>query len=139
MDKQLIERIALEEAGEYGLETDAALTDFAHRFLARVDAERDNDAKAWISDGFITTDRSKVNQWSQNGYEVNPLFLSPTIPEGMALVKKAVLRDRGFVYTPWNVSGAAIPIVTVQFDLNDWDSRDAFAEAMLAAAQGERK
>lgn len=38
MDEKMIEWIALEEAGEHGLETDAALIDFAHRFLARINS-----------------------------------------------------------------------------------------------------
>ena len=90
MDKQLIERIALEEAGEYGLETDAALTDFAHRFLARIDAERGKEAVATK----LATDNPfscfKVSLADSEKLAALPagtkLFLSPTIPEGTALV-----------------------------------------------------
>ena len=85
MDKKLIERIALEEAGEYGLETDAALSDFAHRFLARVDAERGKGAHAWEDvDRFYSKDDPELSGHIRE--TATPLFLSPTIPEGWALV-----------------------------------------------------
>ena len=93
MDKQLIERIALEVAKDLvfpGFEIDAvmssALTKYAGAFLARIDAERGKDAVAFrLTDG-DDVEYNGIDQFSCGRTGGEPLFLSPTILEGMALV-----------------------------------------------------
>ena len=96
MDKQLIERIALEVAKDLvfpGFEIDAvmssALTKYAGAFLARIDAERGKDAVAWFVNSEPVGRNPHYEQISkeyEGGIGTFPLFFSQTIPEGMALV-----------------------------------------------------
>ena len=127
MDKQLIERIALEEAGEYGLETAAALTDFAERFLARIDAERGKAAVAWRLENGIGGEPCLLNHKFFS--DMKPLFLSPTIPEGMA---KDAKRYRELKSGNYSVDKF------VSYSYGWTDVPMAVLDETLDAAQGER-
>lgn len=140
MDKQLIERIALEVCDGIPLEMKMHLPGysvrFAERFLPRIDAERGKDAKAWLhgsrpeSDVITTAVR---NVWNgvvlgqMAAYNI-PLFLSPApeIPEGMALVQIAIT-DAGV-----DAAGAECQPGQCAYDVASklWEK--------LIAAQGER-
>lgn len=91
MNKELIERIVAEVDDEMesfdnsgpgpGIHffEPAELTEFVTRCIARIDAERGKGAFLWVdADG----DTFKANLYGK----CRPLFLSPTIPEGMALM-----------------------------------------------------
>ena len=169
MDKQLIERIALEVAEAMpkgflwregcGYEAGvikSEVRDFAHRFLARIDAERGKEAVAWFAcadnNGSVPLElwgfdeksckhavlenaRSVGWKGTIDGYLlhmswiIRPLFLSPTIPEGVALV-------------PVEPSEAMLEAWKAQIMVPVGSSPEAKArrayKAMLAAAQGER-
>jgi len=130
MDKQLIERIALEAAEEFismantsPLVFKCHIPEFAHRFLARIDAERGNEAVGQLVDeGF------KQIHWFSKPPVGSLLFRSPTIPEGMALdaARYRYYRDR--------VLSEFHPLKACTSD--EFDSE--IAAEMLAAAQGER-
>ena len=90
-----VEEIALEISKEMGLEDDEANFEFAQRLIAAVDAERGKDAVGWMWQHEDTGNMGVIDQWQiDNGWEegnprihiIGPVFLSPTIPEGMALV-----------------------------------------------------
>ena len=131
MDKQLIERIALEVAKEIYLgenqswRKDGIINEFAHAFLARIDAERGKEAVATK----LATDNPfscfKVSLVDSEKLAALPagtqLFLSPTIPEGMALVPpEKPLPDL---------------MLASYHEAIGWN---ACREAMIAAAQGEK-
>ena len=136
MDKQLIERIALEKrnALEHETKRNIAAPDWdiqalVTRCLARIDAERGKDAIGYIEKhmlerikefGFAHVEVSNINRSSSRV----PLFLSQTIPEGMALVPVEATKAMRAAGAAW---------------INSCDSYDAVTiyEAMLAAAQGE--
>ena len=97
MNKELIERLALECADKWDLPGDSeTIMDFAVAFLAAVDAERRKEAACWQfqdTDGswhYFVDERHKENTIAA-GYPVRPLFLAPqpAIPEGMALIPPA--------------------------------------------------
>ena len=132
MNKELIERIALEVAKEIYLgenqswRKDGIINEFAHAFLSRIDAERGKDAIGYIEKhildrikeyGFAHAEISTINRSSSRV----PLFLSPTIPEGMALVPpEKPLPDL---------------MLASYHEAIGWN---ACREAMIAAPQGEK-
>lgn len=136
MDNQ-IERIAMEVAhrtcttyNHVGFErysfSVAQLAQFAHQFRDRIDAERGKEATAFIG---ICSDGGHIClQRDTKGMKVNsiqPLFLSPTIPEGMVPV-------------PIEPTQAMIDVADFQFK----GPRSDFVEiyrVMIAVTQGERK
>lgn len=132
MEKERLDEIALEvvkeregfiwEEGSYS-ETgvlEYEVIDFARRFLKRIDAERGKDAVAWMSPGKERIEFSRAD--TVYGSHTLPLFLSPTIPEGMALVPpEKPLPDL---------------MMASYHEAVGWN---ACRDAMLAAAQGERK
>lgn len=103
MNKELIEQIAIATSKDISFEHRAPLTDvsivtFATRFLARIDAERGKDAfgyvgahiAKWMAEGAKGCGTTITKH--QSSPDDVPLYLSPTIPEGMALVKARDLR-----------------------------------------------
>ena len=118
-----IEEIALEESNKYdfGGRVDRAL--MMINFLARIDAERGKSAKAWINErnGFVCKEKTR-------DYHV-PLFLSPTIPEGMVLapVEPTEAMKLAGLEASYN---ALLGCCTA--------NHLRIYRAMLAAAQGER-
>jgi len=87
--KELIKRVALEVAKETNFHWDGTLFNFASRFITRIDAERGKSAVAWMD----SSGHPKHISYVQSATELRlygplkPLFLSPTIPEGYALVR----------------------------------------------------
>ena len=91
IDMKTVEEIALavcEKIGPVAMCKDPLA--FSEMVVAAVDAERGKDATAWMLDtpngvirleGFIGESQKCNDLWK-------PLFLSPTIPEGMAMVPK---------------------------------------------------
>lgn len=174
MDKQLIERAAIAamcavatsaqmgDASDYELsaianmnEKDKALTvALFSEFLARIDAERGKDAVALLhSDGYWTISKTASDGLRERlkkfGCRV-PVFLSPTIPEGMAQGIEAVAKmldkkaddyaaqygydDMGSLsFGSGNHAEAKREYHTYLIELEEE------VRAMLAAAQGERK
>lgn len=148
MDKKLIERIKYEVRAEMRSEFSPSVESFidayVDRLIARIDAERGKEAVAWA----LFSENGNIRIWTSapeevrrlaedQGMTLSPLFLSPTIPEGMALVpvepteemlKAADDGDRE--YTMRNF-GADMPTVPQ-------GAYDHYC-AMLAAAQGEQK
>ena len=93
MDKQLIEGIALEVAKEIYLgenqswRKDGIINEFATRFLSRIDAERGKEAVAKVLVHYNYGPDYKASVEWLTDYRLapdTPLFISPTIPEGMA-------------------------------------------------------
>lgn len=88
MNKELIERIVAEISGYLGRPTDGSyLNVFAEKLIDRIAAERWKDAAYFViedEDGDV--EFNKTNQFSGGRTGGKPLFLSPTIPEGMALM-----------------------------------------------------
>lgn len=79
-----VEEIAREVAKTFEVNAIQYLSDgevaaYASKLIAAVDAERGKDAVAWMN---IHGAVSRLHEHSDDV----PLFLSPTIPEGMALV-----------------------------------------------------
>lgn len=100
MNKEQIESIALEVLRDSHCDmTTTDAVNFARDFLTRIDAERGKDAKAWLITGKqlgvpyqdVTQRQEVIDRAQSLGYKVSPLFLSPTIPEGMAMVDKKLL------------------------------------------------
>lgn len=133
MDKQLIERIALEVVEEIyhgenqSWRKDGIIAVFATRLLPRIDAERWKEAAC-------------VVDFSKQGWrdfiesirvlpDGTPLFLSPTIPEGMALVP---------IEPTQAMSEAALNTFIRTSSHEEEIDVDVIYKAMLAAAQGER-
>ena len=92
MDKQLIERLALEVAKKHARYLDrvhiSCIPEFAQEFLAAVDAERGKEAVGYLSEaspltkGVCNDERSCSACFSGQGKcELAP---QPAIPEGMA-------------------------------------------------------
>ena len=159
MDKQLIERIALEVAKDYlklklgdrkGLdiydldlddedlkplisEIERECADSFMQFLTRIDAERGKEAVAKVLVHYNYGPDYKASvEWLTDCRLVpdTPLFLSPTIPEGMAkdaerfvfLQNLATEKAQAFF---WNYTSRK-------------QRAKAIDEAMLSASQGER-
>lgn len=137
MDKKTIELIAVEVLKEMGSTyTDATFDDEALRFftifLSHIDAERGKVATGW----FVNVNRDcdpdnphfqQVAKQYEGDPDTFPLFLSPTIPEGMALVPE--------------LSTSAMDIAGMEaVGIEGFGKTEAEIcyIAMLAAAQGER-
>jgi len=165
MKKELIERIAMEvldsfksEANDPNQTDRESVTEFAARFLARIDAERGKEAVAirtfdgeggYDYRGTDGDDTYIADFDARNPNHVGwaePLFLSQTIPEGMALVRVYQLEHAGrqakiaadcivgfSKAKPGGMCGWLDDACTAA-DIAASDIR-----AMLAAAQGERK
>ena len=129
MDKEMIEKIAL-EVGDELPDMDggsSSCIEFAHAFLARIDAERGKGAVATK----LATDNPfscfKVSLEDSERLAALPpgtqLFLSPTIPEGMALVP--------VIPTP-----AMCAVISNEHDI--YGSAQELYAMVLQAAQGER-
>jgi len=142
MDKELIERVALEVLQDSHCDmTKTDAVNFAKYFLARIDAERGKDAVAWLHDaegrfdaihtkvkdtldasfaiyGFAgRIDRPAVN--TAEHYTI-PLFLSPTIPEGyaelqakLAAAEKVIAAIDLFINSPISENICAITNVAI--------------------------
>jgi len=86
MDKQLIKMAVDETYRHEGFPLDMKeLKQFVESSVARIDAERGKEAAAAWWDGCFNDPRFSLTAGSFGKEEV-PLFLTPTIPEGMALV-----------------------------------------------------
>ena len=139
MDKKLIERIALEVARDLvfpGFEIDdvmaSALTKYASAFLARIDAERGKDAVAFRMIDGDEVEYNGIDQFSCGRTGGDPLFLSPTIPEGMALVP--IEPTTAMIY-----AGINTPVTDTGDEIADRpDDYRAVWKSMISAAQGER-
>jgi len=101
-------------------------------FLAAVDAERGKDAVGWMWQHEDTGNTGVVDQWQiDNGWEegnprihlISPVFLSPTIPEGMALVRSPITEEMHI---------AAIKALLRAPGINDLPQR--MLDAMIQAA-----
>jgi len=145
MDKQLIERIALEVSGATpeDMHEEAWIKWFATRLIARIDAERGKSAVAWVDTLDTARPRCITNldyrsvTEAKLGVEYVPLFLSPTIPEGMALVPKGInyLDDTP---RPSVMKLLAVPPTALRRE-EEQDYYSRWWELLIAAAQGERK
>ena len=140
MDKQqLIERITTEALiaaykSVFGREETSldALSSDEKRFMnkvvsfaiERIDAERGKDAVAWMSPGKERIEFSRAD--TVYGSHTLPLFLSPTIPEGMALVPTNEIKSVK-VHSDFKV---IIQVTTCRAACE--------IKARIAAAQGER-
>lgn len=127
MNKKLIERIALEVAGTIAAPfvSDECLTRFARELLARIDAERGKEAVGTLCISHFMNDPGMENMEFQPSKNLAPgqyqLFLSPTIPEGTALVRIYDIMD-----------------ILDSIENCDFASAKYLANELLAAAQGER-
>ena len=64
-------------------------------------------------------------------YQLKPIVVATAQAAPAAEpVQKCKVRDRGFVV----VNGKHVPTVLVEFDIDDWDSRDRFAASVAAPA-----
>ena len=124
MNKEMIERIALEVAGTIAAPfvSDECLTRFARELLARIDAERGKGAVAWRLENGISGEPCLLNH--KFFHDMEPLFLSPTIPEGMALV-------------PVEPTPAMCDVIGNRYGA--YETAEELYEALIAAAQGEQK
>lgn len=133
-----IDKIALEVAKAYGqssIQGADHIAAFAKAFLARVDQERAKaGAVAWLYD--FETDEAVVTDWLSSDYDeshsptmgctnIRPLYLSPTLPEGL----KAVHVEPPDAFSSWVECN--MPSGTVIADPQWWVSR--LYKAMLAA------
>ena len=123
MDKQLIDN-AHEIWAAAQLLPGEGIEDGAKRIagiLARIDAERGKDAVAFrLTDG-DDVEYNGIDQFSCGRTGGEPLFISPTIPEGMVLVPpEKPLPDL---------------MLASYHEAIGWN---ACREAMIAAAQGEK-
>lgn len=127
MDKKLIERIALEVADALDEGDTEACIEFATLFLARIDAERGKEAVAWRAETGYEQPEYLYFEREPIRMKGVPLYLSPTIPEGMALVKIEIT-DKGV-----EASGAECQSGKCAYDV----AAELWAE--MLAAQGEQK
>lgn len=125
MDKQLIERIVdkLYQGGGFPLDM-RGLKHFVASAVARIDAERGKEAVAFRMIDGDDVEYNSADKFSCGRTGGEPLFLSPTIPEGMALV-------------PVVPTEAMLKRATSEIREGGWSVRHIY-RAMLAAAQGER-
>lgn len=143
MDKQLIERIALEAMRSIAADEDADLAEivddmededkrvmveFCARFLARIDAERGKSAVAVVEHeepgAPITWKRAQLNYAGLKLQHGTKLFLSQTTPEGWAL---------GSIEPT-----ASARKVLAEIEAGEYSSDTKMWKDLIAAAQGER-
>ena len=167
MDKQLIERIALEVAEampegfllsegcgyEVGV-VKSEVRNFAHAFLARIDAERGKGAVAFRMIDGDDVEYNAIDQFSCGRTGGEPLFLSPTITEGMVLVHAAPNKAAFIGGFSFNIEEtcSACSLHGAQEDCEvcggevtysrqvtvPWATIKEIHRAMLATAQGEK-
>lgn len=145
MDKKLIERIALEVAQEAevldadgecpkreGVDITEYVLDFTHRFLARIDAERGKEAACVVNVNGAGKMRISECRTGVLPIGSTKLYLSPAIPEGMALVP--IEPTTAMIY-----AGINTPVTDTGDEIADRpDDYRAVWKSMISAAQGER-